>query len=110
MMVKCNKTRHKLIVTHYSSGDDRDYWIVRCLECLETFDLSSGTYEPDLNFCPYCSPKEDLEDITIWNDLNYVSEIESNNVDRYVYEMWNERGPMITLVRYHAIETPEYRK
>lgn len=112
MITDCNKVKHKLIVTHYMSGDDRDHWNVKCSECSGTFGLSSGIYEPDLNYCPYCSPKEELIGENIWNGKDHDAfEMEPDNIDKYVYEIWNGYNSSYTkaLARYHAADTPEYK-
>lgn len=112
MITDCNKVRHKLIVTYYMSGDDRDHWNVKCSECSGTFGLSSGTYEPDLNYCPYCSPKEELKGENIWNDKDRDKfEIEPKSIDKYVYGVWNGNKQTFTtvLARYCAADTPEYK-
>lgn len=112
MITECNKIKHKLIVTYYMSGDDRDHWNVKCSECSGTFGLSSGTFEPDLNYCPYCSPKEELIGENIWDDKDHDGfEMEPANIDRYVYEIWDGYNSTYTtiLARYHAVKTPEYK-
>lgn len=88
---QCNQIKHKVIVIHYMSGDDRDHWDLLCTECHSEYSISLPYDEPDLNHCPYCSPPINKE----------------NNKD-YIHFMWSDgdNRPFLTCDR--ASKTPEY--
>jgi hypothetical protein len=120
---KCNLVKHKLIVTSYMSGDDRDHWSLQCSDCLKMFRMSDGGWEPDLNYCPYCSPKSELIGLhSDDSDDEYYSEyddaksesaidhkIKSQN-KRYIYINPFCSEEFKFLVRLHATDTPAYDK
>lgn len=58
---KCNEHPHKLLVISYMSGDDRDHWELKCTECNVQYVCSLPYDEPYLNYCPYCSSKDEIE-------------------------------------------------
>ena len=101
-MLECNKVKHKLTVTGYMSGDDRDHWALQCTECSHIFGFHSGTDEPDLNFCPKCSPKSEI----VYQD-NILSSTYVEK-ERYAYDIWTGNGNETCLARRSALETPEY--
>lgn len=87
---ECNEVKHKLIVTKYLSGDDRDHWYLKCTKCDKTIDYHFSWDQPYLNYCPHCSPPE---------ELNQFSEDEFDT-DAYT-------GRQIPCVDF-APNTPEY--
>lgn len=90
-MQKCNNISHKLQVTSYHSGDDRDHWGLKCNVCNVKFSCSLPYDEPFLNYCPYCSSQEELKNANVG----------------YIHYLWdNENTAYITTD--FAEDTPEY--
>lgn len=88
---KCNNVPHKLHVVSYMSGDDRDHWGLKCNECNIQFGCSLPYDEPYLNFCPYCSSREELK----------------NADDNYIHYLWDKENTAYLTLDL-AEDTPEY--
>jgi len=57
---ECNDVKHKLVVTKYLSGDDRDNWYLKCTQYNASIDYHFSWDQPFLNYCPYCSTAAEL--------------------------------------------------